>query len=627
MPHGTLALAASLAAMSPAELRELLGRRRVASPRSVQDPLSLAIELLRAESVSSALQSLSRAELSLLQRLGDPRAPEILAKEDLDVLASLRLRGLVGLSAAGDGSSNASTANTDSANADAQGAGSAASALPEVSAALERCSLDDLAAGFGADLTGFGPAPLDARDPSGGSSPDEGPTARDDTSAWFGAALASVARAAALLRTLEHRPARLSRRGAVTVTAQRELASATHDDPEHTARLLEALRLSGLVETAAGHGANPLLWPSPAAADWLALPAPERWAALAEAFVAGIPPELEHTIRLQATGSAEEADTAIDVRFVAGPLLDHEFPLLPGALREQAREWAAAAESLGLTVGGRLTPPAILSLDGDRDEVLALARRDLPPPASGVYLQPDLSLIVPGPLDPDDERALTAIADTEQLGAALTMRLSPATLTRALRAGQSVTEIRALLERLSLTGVPQPLDYLLGDLERKQLTGELAESHPPRISRLHARVTDLARQAGRLSPGLTGDSAAGGSPRRANADPRDSDPHHADTHRTGPHSTASHNADELDRLAERVHAAAQQHSTAGDLTRQLELAIRERTPVRVTAVGPDERTFVLLPVSLAGGRLRATDQAAGVERTLPLRAITAVEAA
>jgi hypothetical protein len=553
--------------MNPAELRELLGRRRVASPRSVQDPLSLAIELLRPESVSSALQSLSRAELSLLQRLGDPHEPEILAREDLDVLASLRLRGLVGLSAAGDGS---------------------ASTLPEVSAALDRCSLDDLAAGFGADLTGFGPAPLD-----------EGSTARDDTSAWFGAALASVARAAALLRTLEHRPARLSRRGAVTVTAQRELASATHDDPEHTARLLEALRLSGLVETAAGHGANPLLWPSPAAGDWLALPAPERWAALAEAFVAGIPSELAHTIRLQAPGSAGEADAAIDVRFAAGPLLDHEFPLLPGALRERAREWAAAAESLGLTVGGRLTPPAILSLDGHRDEVLALARRDLPPPAPGVYLQPDLSLIVPGPLDPDDERALTSIADTEQLGAALTMRLSPATLTRALRAGQSVTEIRALLERLSLTGVPQPLDYLLGDLERKQLTGELAESHPPRISRLHARVTDLARQTG-------------GSPGRESADPREADPQ---------------TADELDRLAERVHAAAQQHSTAGDLTRQLELAIRERTPVRVTAVGPDERTFVLLPVSLAGGRLRATDQAAGVERTLPLRAITAVEAA
>jgi hypothetical protein len=47
--------------------------------------------------------------------------------------------------------------------------------------------------------------------------------------------------------------------------------------------------------------------------------------------------------------------------------------------------------------------------------------------------------------------------------------------------------------------------------------------------------------------------------------------------------------------------------------------------VRVTAVaGGDEREFTLLPVSLKGGRLRATDQLAGVERTLPVSAITAV---
>ena len=63
----------------------------------------------------------------------------------------------------------------------------------------------------------------------------------------------------------------------------------------------------------------------------------------------------------------------------------------------------------------------------------------------------------------------------------------------------------------------------------------------------------------------------------------------------------------------------------GDLTRRLELAIRDRSPVRVTAVaGKDEREFTLLPVSLKGGRLRATDQQAGVERTLPVSAITAV---
>jgi hypothetical protein len=41
---------------------------------------------------------------------------------------------------------------------------------------------------------------------------------------------------------------------------------------------------------------------------------------------------------------------------------------------------------------------------------------------------------------------------------------------------------------------------------------------------------------------------------------------------------------------------------------------------------PDDKTVVFLvtPLSLAAGRLRAIDEKAGVERTLPLRNITAV---
>ena len=71
--------------------------------------------------------------------------------------------------------------------------------------------------------------------------------------------------------------------------------------------------------------------------------------------------------------------------------------------------------------------------------------------------------------------------------------------------------------------------------------------------------------------------------------------------------------------------ATQAASGAGDLSRKLELAIRDKSPVQVTAAaGSDERTFTLLPVALTGGRLRATDQVAGVERTLPLSAIVAV---
>ena len=81
-------------------------------------------------------------------------------------------------------------------------------------------------------------------------------------------------------------------------------------------------------------------------------------------------------------------------------------------------------------------------------------------------------------------------------------------------------------------------------------------------------------------------------------------------------------------MVERVLSADRSTGTEGDLTRRLKLAIRERSTVRVVAVaGDDEREFTLLPVSLQGGRLRATDQVAGVERTLPVSAITTVESA
>ena len=206
-------------------------------------------------------------------------------------------------------------------------------------------------------------------------------------------------------------------------------------------------------------------------------------------------------------------------------------------------------------------------------------------------MQPDLSLIVPGPLPPEDEAALSAIVEIEQLGPAASLRLSTASLARAARRGSEPAAVRALLERLSLTGIPQPLEYLLRDLERK-----LAMQPQPTGAQY------AASRAPHTAPVASG------------PDPR-----------TAPQSGQA-TADELAALLDRVLAAAA--SADGDLTRRLKLAIRDRSAVHVTAVaGADERVFTLLPVSLQGGRLRATDQQAGVERTLPISAITAVIAA
>jgi hypothetical protein len=62
------------------------------------------------------------------------------------------------------------------------------------------------------------------------------------------------------------------------------------------------------------------------------------------------------------------------------------------------------------------------------------------------------------------------------------------------------------------------------------------------------------------------------------------------------------------------------------MERQLELAVKNRMTVFVTVQLPDgtEAEYLVEPASLAGGRLRARDRRADIERTLPLSSIVAV---
>jgi hypothetical protein len=63
------------------------------------------------------------------------------------------------------------------------------------------------------------------------------------------------------------------------------------------------------------------------------------------------------------------------------------------------------------------------------------------------------------------------------------------------------------------------------------------------------------------------------------------------------------------------------------LGRQIDLAVRGRTPIRVTVRMPDgsERPFSIVPTSVAAGRIRGKDTAADVERTLPLSLVVSVD--
>ncbi len=75
-----------------------------------------------------------------------------------------------------------------------------------------------------------------------------------------------------------------------------------------------------------------------------------------------------------------------------------------------------------------------------------------------------------------------------------------------------------------------------------------------------------------------------------------------------------------------VAAGEPEESGAAWLARQLELAIRNKLAVTVTVSLPDGSTaeYQVEPAALAGGRLRARDRRADIERTLPLASITQV---
>jgi hypothetical protein len=62
------------------------------------------------------------------------------------------------------------------------------------------------------------------------------------------------------------------------------------------------------------------------------------------------------------------------------------------------------------------------------------------------------------------------------------------------------------------------------------------------------------------------------------------------------------------------------------MLRQLDLAIRAKVALTVTVAMPGGVLvdYVLEPASVAGGRLRARDRTADIERTLPLSSIAAI---
>ena len=274
----------------------------------------------------------------------------------------------------------------------------------------------------------------------------------------------------------------------------------------------------------------------------------------------------------------------------------------------------------------------------------------LPPEVEQVYLQHDLSVVAPGPLTPRVDARLRSLADVENRALASSYRVSASSLNRAMAAGETATSLREFLESISLTGIPQPLDYLITEtVERYGLVRVGAETgYGPEIrSYLRSDDADLlaaiAVDQTLAAFGLARVSSTrilsrvdfdvlfwAVSEARYPVAAEDADGAIISLRRR--HSVRERvvvATDPIDTMIERLRLAADPDDEENDqawLVRQLETAIRTKAALTVTITMPNGSTidYQLEPTSLGGGRLRARDRKSAIERTLPLSSIAAI---
>lgn len=311
-------------------------------------------------------------------------------------------------------------------------------------------------------------------------------------------------------------------------------------------------------------------------------------------------------------------------------------------------QWPARAERLR-SLARRLgliaddgTEPSWATPLHTGDEFDSTALRDLlPTEVDRLFLQNDLTAIAPGPLLPALDNRLRAMTEHESSAQASSYRFTTESIARALVEGESEEGILRFLREVSLTGVPQPLHYLVTQtVARHGLVrvapdaegGTRVSSGDPHL--LAAMEVDrslrplgLVREGDELLTRVRPESVTWAlTEARYPAtlvDARGQGVSAARPQRAEPEGTpATSYADLLGRL--RAHRGPD--ADAAWLDRELEAAVRARAVVVVEVAMPDgsSRELTLEAAGLGGGRLRGLDRAADVERTLPVRSIRSV---
>ncbi|MGV8885286.1 MAG: helicase-associated domain-containing protein [Microbacteriaceae bacterium] len=622
-----LALAARLRHESDEELAALL-RARDVRDTGIRDYFDLAEKLLEPASVHTALAQLDRPTLATLAVLAE-FAPPLRPTVD-DVTARLLELGAV----------STEPAATLAASAEAHVAHARRSGLIDV---IEgRITLFDAVA---TALAGWPALHLPGLQQLVQPAPATlGAVSRIDAavtdSASADRAFATTNSVGELVAALDHAPARELSRGGIALPDSRRLAEAAGVSLDEVPALHSIAAHAGLIALDAGH------WlPTDDAAEWMLQPSASRWAHLAEAWLHQLP----HDIRSLLSGRAH---TLWGDRF--DDYLEWYYPAGGDWMRARVDTHTHAATLLGIVADQVPSTPGAALLSAGASAAASAMLALFPHQITSVYIQHDLSIVSPGPLEPHRDARLRALATVENRALATTYRVSAASLNRALAAGETAQSLTAFLESISLTGIPQPLAYLIAESAGRYgllRVGELpVTGDAVRGPRSYIRSSDetLLRTV-RVDHSLAALGFTAGDDGRLTsrfdratvfwalsdarypvaAESTDGAITVLERGRTArPHTATA--KDPAAAIVEKLRLLARDEPAESSGTawvqHQLEVAIRAKITVAVTVTIQDGTsvTYTVQPTSLAGGRLRALDRLADIERTLPLTHIESV---
>ena len=454
------------------------------------------------------------------------------------------------------------------------------------------------------------PAPLDET---------PAPAAEESVSARAAErAFATVAVLADILLLARAQPFTLLMGGAVSAGQKRQLIE-TGLDVESVDPLVALAVRAGLAAPV-----ERLLRTTPAAEDWLHSPAPARWNLLATAFRDTLPRGIR---------TAE-----------GGWLPPSQWPLAhpwdPAWPEEAARQFEAA-RLIGLIAEDGSEPPWSAALRrGEAADPSALSAL-LPAEVDRIFLQNDLTAIAPGPLQPALDVRLRTMARRESASQASSYRFTAESVAHAFTAGEDEASILGFLGEISLTGIPQPLGYLVAQTGQRHGLVRVSvdeETGRTRVESTDAHLLEAMAVDQSLRPlGLT--AHVGSLTTKVGQDTvywALTDARYPATlvDRDGTVAVRTrHPAAVPDRvpapdygpLIARLRERQGPDADAAWLDRELEAAVRAKAVLRVTVGMPDgsTRDLLLEATGIGGGRLRGRDRAADVERTLPVSSIRA----